>query len=417
MRRNAAQASALGSGAATPIEPVLDALPHGLLLLDADLRVLRTNPRYCEIAATAAEETVGRPFFALSKRLWDVPSVRALVDAARTGEGGSVELERNLGTARQRLVRVHVRRLRTPPSAPERLLVVVDDAPGAGAAPAEAGTGRAHPDEGGGRDDIIARAAHELRGPLGSISNWVHLLSQGSKDGALQQQGLEAIQRALNGATRLIEALHDVSLLGAGRLTLRLGLVDLASVVDMALERPRSAAQDKGVRLEFVREVASVPVMGDPDRLQQIVLHLLANAVECTPAGGRVEISVGREGPSWRLAVTDTGRGIAPEVLPRIFGGLRPTDFVAPRAPTSLGAGLNIVRHLAELHGGSVEASSAGPGRGARFVVRLPVPALAPSSHLPSGAVAPKEPPSTRPRPAPAGTSRANGRKRANPNV
>jgi signal transduction histidine kinase len=283
-------------------------------------------------------------------------------------------------------------------SAPERLHELDDALP--------ARTERPRTNEGAGRDDIIARAAHELRGPLGSISNWVHLLSQGSNDAALQEQGLAAIQRALSAATRLIETLNDVSLLGAGRLTLRLGLVDLASVVDMALERPRSAAQEKGVRLEYVREVESVPVMGDPDRLQQIVLHLLTNAVECTPAGGRVEISVGREGSSWRLAVADTGRGIAPDVLPRIFGGLRPGDFVAPRPPATLGAGLTIVRQLAELHGGSVQATSAGSGRGARFVVRLPVPALAPSDHPPSEADDARESGPAKARPAPTRTNR-----------
>jgi two-component system CheB/CheR fusion protein len=390
------------------MEPVLDALPDGLLLLDADLRVLRTNPRYCEIAATSVEETVGRRLFELSHGVWDVAPVRALVEATCTREGGSVDVERNLGNGHPRVVRVHVRRLAPSACAPERLLVVVDDAV-ARATPSDTRSDESHR-----RDELIARAAHELRGPLGSISNWVHLLSQGSRDGALQQQGLAAIQRALNVAMRLIENLHDVSQLGAGRVSLRLGLVDLASVVDMALERPRSAALEKGVRLESVREVSSVPVMGDPDRLQQIVLHLLANAVECTPAGGRVEISLGREGPSWCLAVSDTGRGIAPEVLPRIFGGLRPTDFVAPRPPATLGAGLAIVRHLAELHGGTVEASSAGPGLGARFVVRLPVPALAPSSH-PPGPAATREPAVAKPRPAPAAGS--SGRKPANPNV
>jgi signal transduction histidine kinase len=152
--------------------------------------------------------------------------------------------------------------------------------------------------------------------------------------------------------------------------------------------------------------------MGDPDRLQQIVLQLLANAVECTPAGGRVEISVGREGPCWRLAVSDTGRGIAPDVLPRLFGGLRPSDFAAPRPPATLGAGLTIVRHLAELHGGSVEATSAGPGLGARFVVRLPVPALAPSDHPASDADDSRESGAAKARLAPAGANRS---KAANP--
>jgi signal transduction histidine kinase len=227
-------------------------------------------------------------------------------------------------------------------------------------------------------EDLVARAAHELRGSLGAISNWVHLLSQSSKDGALQKQGLAAIQRALQVSTRLVEELADVTLLRAGRLRLRAGLVDLVPIVEMALERPRATAREKGVQLEVVREVASIPVMGDASRLQQIVLHLLSNAVKFTPAGGRVEVALGRDGTSWHLTVSDTGPGLSPEVLSRVFGGLRPTDFVAPRQPASLGVGLTIVGHLAELHGGSVEASSAGLGCGARFVVRLPVPALVP---------------------------------------
>ncbi|HSD26061.1 MAG TPA: ATP-binding protein [Vicinamibacteria bacterium] len=405
MRRNAAQASALGTGASIPIEPVLDVLPQGVLLLDAELRVLKTNSRYCEIAAARGGETTGGRLFELSQGLWDVDAVHDLVEGARAGEPGSAEVELNARNGHPRAVRVHVRRLERA-AAPGCLLFLVE-ALEDGSTAAEA----ARLDAIRGRDELIARAAHELRGPLGSISNWVHLLSQGSKDAALQQQGLDAIQRALNVATRLIENLHDVSLLDAGRVSLRLGLVDLAAVVDMALERPRSAAQDKGVRLESVRDVPSVPVMGDPDRLQQIVLHLLANAVECTPPGGRVEISVGREGPSWRLAVSDTGRGIPPEILPRIFGGLRPTDFTAPRPPSTLGAGLAIVRHLAELHGGTVEATSRGPGLGARFVVRLPVPALVPAGPEP---VAGKDPAAAKPRPAGTGP---NGRKPANPNI
>jgi two-component system CheB/CheR fusion protein len=377
--------------AAAPNDPVLEALPQGVLVLDADLRVLRVNPRYAEIAADDAEEgTVGRTLFELSRGLWDRPDLRSLVDRARAGQGGSVDLEVGGGSVPPRPLRVHVRPIPAPAGAAERLLVLVDDA-----------AGLEHPrqtraPDGGAWGDIIARAAHELRGPLGSISNWVHLLSQGSQDPALQQQGLAAIQRALNVATRLIETLNDVSLLGAGRLTLRPVLVDLASIVDMALERPRSAAREKGVRLDYLREVASVPLMGDPDRLQQIVLNLIANAVQCTPAGGRVEISIGREASCWRLAVADTGRGIAPDVLPRIFGGLRAGDFVAPRPPATLGAGLTIVRHLAELHGGSVEATSPGPGLGARFVVRFPVTALAASTR-PSSDAETRQPAKARP--------------------
>lgn len=226
-------------------------------------------------------------------------------------------------------------------------------------------------------DGLIARAAHELRGPLGAIANWVHVLSQAGTDAALREQGLAAIQGAVLLSTRLIDELCDVALLRSGRLQLRTGLVDLVPLVEMALEKPRASAREKGVELELVREVPSMPVIGDPDRLQQIVLHLLGNAVKFTPGGGRVELRLGRSAACWQLAVSDTGPGLAPEVLERIFGGLRPEDFATPRAPASLGVGLTIVHCLAELHGGSVEASSPGPGGGARFVVRLPVPPAA----------------------------------------
>jgi two-component system CheB/CheR fusion protein len=235
------------------------------------------------------------------------------------------------------------------------------------------------PREASSQDELIARAAHELRGPLGSIANWVHLLSQSAQDGALQQQGLAAIQRALQLSGRLLDELSDVALLRSGKIRLRSGLLDLVPIVEMALEKPRAAAREKAIDLELTLEVASVPVMGDPDRLQQIVLHLVGNAVKFTPGGGRVDVGLARDGASWRLSVSDSGPGLTPEVLARVFDGLRSTDYLAPRTPASLGVGLSIVRHLAELHGGSAEATSPGPGGGACFTIRLPVPALVPA--------------------------------------
>ena len=297
-------------------------------------------------------------------------------EEAGTGSGpGTVELERDIsaGGSRALRARVRVRPLKPNASGPKPcFLFMVEEAALDATVP---GPREATRD----RDELIARAAHELRGPFGSIANWAHLLSQGAPDGALQQQGLAAIHRALKAGTQIIDELYDLALLRAGKLRLRAGLVDLVPIVDMALERPRSAAQEKGVQLEVVRDVPSVAVMGDPDRLQQILLHLLTNAIKHTPAGGRIEIALGRDETSWRLTVSDTGRGIARYALPRIFDGNHPVSPGTARSPGSLGVGLAIVRQLAELHGGSVEASSPGPGLGARFVVRLPVPALAPS--------------------------------------
>ncbi len=256
-------------------------------------------------------------------------------------------------------------------------------------------------------DELIARAAHELRGPLGSIANWIHLLSQSTQDATLQQQGLAAIRRALSVSGRLIDELADVAMLRSGRVRLRSGLVDLLPIVEMALERPRAEAREKGVELTLVPGEQSVPVMGDPDRLQQVLLHLVGNARKFTPAGGRVEISLDRDGTSWRLSVSDTGPGLAPEVLERLWSGLQPGDFVTPRAPASLGVGLAIVHHLAALHGGSVEASSPGPGQGARFTVRLPVPALVPSRVGTTTSAGHEEPA------APSAATRAPGKRHA----
>ena len=257
------------------------------------------------------------------------------------------------------------------------------------------------------QDELIARAAHELRGPLGSIANWVHLLSQSPHDVTLQQQGLAAIQRALSVSGRLIDELADVALLRSGRVRLRTGLLDLLPIVEMALDRPRAEARAKGIEVELVRGVDSMPVMGDPDRLQQVVLHLVGNAVKFTPQGGRVEVAIDRDGTSWRLCVSDTGPGLAPEVLERLWSGLRPADYVTPRAPASLGVGLAIVHHLAALHGGSVEASSPGPGQGARFTVRLPVPALVPSRVGTTTSAGHEEPA------APSAATRAPGKRHA----
>jgi signal transduction histidine kinase len=190
------------------------------------------------------------------------------------------------------------------------------------------------------------------------------------------QQGLAAIHRAVKAGSQIVDDLHDLAQLRSGRLRLSTGLVDLASILESSLEKPRAAALEKGVTLEVRRELPSLPVMGDPIRLQQMLVHLTANAVKFTPAGGRVDVQLSREETNWCVTVSDTGRGVPENLLPRIFDGMR---LPGGSAPGSLGVGLSIVRHLAVLHGGSVEAASGGSGQGSRFVLRLPVPALAPS--------------------------------------
>jgi len=360
-------------------EAIVDALPHGVLVVDCALRVTRANSRYFEMLATAAADTIGRELFELSSGLWSAESIRALVErAGASDESSSVDLERAADAAGVRALRVHVRRLptRAGEAAPSLLFVIESRAPRRARDAAADTTGRVAVGEAATGDDLVSRASHELRGPFGSIANWVHLLSESSRDAALVQQGLAAIHRAVKAGSQIVDDLHDLAQLRAGRLRLSTGLVDLASILESSLEKPRAAALEKGVTLVVQRDVPSLPVMADPIRLQQMLLHLATNAVKFTPSGGRVDVQLAREETNWRVTVSDTGRGVPEHLLPRIFEGLR---LPGGSAPGSLGVGLSIVRHLAVLHGGSVEASSGGPGQGSRFVLRLPVPALAPS--------------------------------------
>jgi two-component system CheB/CheR fusion protein len=372
--------SASSDDAAIPSsEAIIDALPHGVLVVDCALRVRRANSRYFELLAAAPDETIGRELFELSGGLWRAESIRTLVErAGASDESSSVDVERAPDAAGVRALRVHVRRLpaREGEPAPGLLLVVESRAPRRARDASADTTGRVAVGEGTSGDDLVSRASHELRGPFGSIANWVHLLSESSRDAALVQQGLAAIHRAVKAGSQIVDDLHDLAQLRSGRLRLSTGLVDLASILESSLEKPRAAALEKGVTLEVHRDVPSLPVMADPIRLQQMLLHLATNAVKFTPSGGRVDVQLAREEANWRVTVSDTGRGVPEHLLPRIFEGLR---LPGGSAPGSLGVGLSIVRHLAVLHGGSVEASSGGPGQGSRFVLRLPVPALAPS--------------------------------------
>jgi signal transduction histidine kinase len=376
-------------------EAILDALPQGALVLDGTRRVRRANPRYCEMLATTLEDTVGRGLFELSNGLWSAESIRTLVErSGAPDEASSVDVERPPNAPGARALRVHVRLLgpRAGEGAPSLLFVVENRAPFRARDAASETTGRLVVGEAATGDDLVSRASHELRGPFGSIANWVHLLSESSKDGALVQQGLAAIHRAVKAGSQIVDDLHDLAQLRSGRLRLSTGLVDLASILESSLERPRVAALEKGVTLEVHREVPSLPVMGDPIRLHQMLVHLATNAVKFTPAGGRIDVQLAREEANWRVTVSDTGRGVPEHLLPRIFEGLR---LPGGSAPGSLGVGLSIVRHLAVLHGGSVEAASGGPGQGSRFVLRLPVPALAPSKTPtpPSRSAVPRVPP------------------------
>jgi CheY-like chemotaxis protein/two-component sensor histidine kinase len=200
------------------------------------------------------------------------------------------------------------------------------------------------------------------------------------------------IDRNARAQTKLIEDVLDVSRIVSGKLRLSAHAVDLTTVVRAAAESVTHAANAKRIRLKVLLEAGTGPVSGDPDRLQQVVWNLLSNAIKFTPAGGTVTVRVEQEDSSMQLVVRDDGAGIPPDFLPHVFERFRQADATSTRAHGGLGLGLAIVRHLVELHGGTVRAESEGPGRGSTFTVALPLVADAAASPPPAAALPPGSP-------------------------
>jgi PAS domain S-box-containing protein len=228
------------------------------------------------------------------------------------------------------------------------------------------------------KDQFLATLSHELRTPLTSMLGWLRMLRAGRLDDKTAARALETVERSTRAQAQLINDLLDVSRIVSGKLTMELTSLDADEVVAAALEAVRPLAEAKAVALTHARAAHPAVVQGDPGRLQQVVWNLLSNAIKFTPEGGRVGVDVRVGGCDVTIAVSDTGKGIAPELLPEIFERFR--QGAATRTQGGLGLGLAIVRHLVELHGGRVVAQSEGLGRGATFVVQLPLAEAAPAA-------------------------------------
>jgi len=232
------------------------------------------------------------------------------------------------------------------------------------------------------KDEFLAVLSHELRTPLNPILGWAKLLRTRKNDEATTIRALETIERNAKLQAQLIEDLLDVSRILRGKLSLHIRIVDLKTTITAALETVRLAAEAKSIQLQTVLPNHNLEVMGDGDRLQQIIWNLVSNAVKFTPAEGRVEVRLEQVGFAAQIQVIDNGKGITPEFLPHVFEYFRQADGKTTRVFGGLGLGLAIVRHLVELHGGTVSADSPGEGQGATFTVRLPLHKSAESSIL-----------------------------------
>jgi PAS domain S-box-containing protein len=240
------------------------------------------------------------------------------------------------------------------------------------------------------KDSFLAIVSHELRAPLNAILGWANILRSGKADEATRQKAAETIERSASIQQKLIEDLLDSARIARGQLRVEVQPVDLKAVIATAIDVMHTAAEAKGIEIHQTFAVQSEIITGDPDRLQQIVSNLLSNAIKFTPNGGRVMIRLERADPHARITMTDTGKGIRPEYLPYVFDRFHQPDGSSTRRHSGLGLGLSLVRHLVELHGGTVSAESAGEGLGATFTVNLPLRAVRaqPREAIPAGLLA-----------------------------
>jgi PAS domain S-box-containing protein len=243
------------------------------------------------------------------------------------------------------------------------------------------------------KDEFVAMVTHDLRAPLNAIQGWAQLLRSGKLNEAARIQALETIERSTRNQARLIEDLLDISRMIQGRLELEPGWVDLTAVVKAAIAAAFPAANTKQIAIAAVLDNSDLTLRGDASRLQQVLGNLLSNAIKFTPEGGRVDVRLaklgnrelgvgsretdGRMGGSYaQITVTDTGCGIPPELLPHVFDRYRQAQGLARQG--GLGLGLAIARHIVELHGGTIQASSPGEDQGATFTIQLPLTAITP---------------------------------------
>ncbi len=247
------------------------------------------------------------------------------------------------------------------------------------------------------KGEFLATISHELRTPLSAILGWAHVLERGVCDTETVKHGLAAISRNAHVQVQLIEDLLDMNRIESGQLRLDVQRIELGGVIASAIDAalPAASAKNIGLRTVFGPDIG--PVAGDAARLLQVVGNLLSNAIKFTPSGGQVSVTLSVWQGQAQIAVADTGQGIAPEFLSRMFDRFQQQDATTTRRHGGLGIGLAIVRHLVQMHGGTVQVHSLGPGHGSTFTVRLPAALPATAVPAPAGAQQPPpEPPPVR---------------------
>jgi two-component system, chemotaxis family, CheB/CheR fusion protein len=358
-----------------------------LLILDGELRVEKANRAYYDTFRVGPQETQGERLGALGRGQWNGSSLREALEQVLATEDPleAFEVDDEFPGLGRRTMVINARCLHRDGDG-RALLVAIEDR-----------TDRKREEQGRTtllalehaareraeaadhlKDEFVATVSHELRGPLTVIAGWINVLagSKGQLDEAVLARALGAIDRGVKTQSRLIADLLDHARILSGKVKLSRAPIDLLTVAAAAIDGVQAAAEAKDITIEVSGDHATSIVLGDFDRMQQVLWNLFFNAVKFTPRGGRVTIWTGRVETQVHLTVTDTGQGIGAPFLSHVFERFRQEDGKPSHTQAGLGLGLTLVRELVELHGGTVKAESEGEGRGATFTVSLPIPAL-----------------------------------------
>ncbi|WP_240359659.1 chemotaxis protein CheB [Pyxidicoccus trucidator] len=354
---------------------IVEAVQVPLLVLDKELRVLSANRAFYQAFGASASEVEQQSFFELSGRAWNVPALRSSLGEmlAKNTLVRGLEVEHAFPHLGSRKMSLSARSVHSRTGVP-MLLVAIEDITERAELLAQAQRAQEDAEKANrAKDQFLATLSHELRTPLSTMLMQAQLLRRGDMDNARLRRASEAIERGTKVQVQLIDDLLDVSSIVTGKLRVRFQPLHLSEVVEAALESVSEQARKKSVQLDVSLDDSLGLISGDPTRLQQVVWNLLSNAIKFSADGQRVKVVLEPVGGQARLRVSDSGAGIEPEALQRIFDRFMQEDSSTTRVFGGLGLGLAIVRHLVELHGGTVQAESAGKGQGSAFTVLLPL--------------------------------------------
>ena len=384
-------------------EAIVETVQVPLIVLESDFRVNKANRAFYETFQVEQIETAKSLIFELGNGQWNIPGLRSLLEGILSHNTilQNFEVEHQFERIGQKTMLINGWRIRQAGEA-ERILLAIEDitdrrlfetersqllSQEQSARQQAEGANRA-------KDEFLSNLSHELRNPLNAMLGWSQILRTRQLDEAATKRALEIIERSAKAQSQLIEDMLDISRITSGKLHLNTRLLDLVLVVDGAISSIQLAAEAKSIQV--VSQLSAATVAGDVDRLQQVLWNLFSNAVKFTPEGGRIEIILASVQNHAEIRVSDTGQGISAELLPHVFDRFRQGDSSTTKAKQGLGLGLSIVRHIVELHGGTVQAESPGEGQGTTMTVRLPLRSIplefTPPTSLEPTAEEPSEP-------------------------